>query len=245
MRKSGSLLAWGVIFFALTAWGEAQAGPWNQLSPQEQQILTPHKERWDQLSPDRQERLRREAERWQRMTPEERKQAEERYKRWQGLAPQEKEAIRQHYRDFRNLPPEEQERSAAVPNASRNCPPSNESNCASNGRRRARQSGGISGAAKQPQACRGIPRFAGHRAPTGSQLLPLFPFCPLPFALLISYPSPLPLFFFPLPLAPSRLSICGRCQPAPPPRVSWIRRKNRPRKKIGIPFSRGKGVLLR
>jgi hypothetical protein len=88
----------------------ASGSSWDQLSPQEQQILSPLKERWDQLPADRQERLRRGAERWQRMTPEQRKEAEERFKRWQELSPEQREVIRKRYREFRNLPPEEQEK---------------------------------------------------------------------------------------------------------------------------------------
>ena len=73
MSKHGLILALGMVFFSLMAWGEALAGPWEQLNPEEQQILRPHRGQWDQLPPEQQERLRRGAERWQRMTPEERK----------------------------------------------------------------------------------------------------------------------------------------------------------------------------
>jgi len=110
MNKYFLVLAVGMILFSMIPCREAFAGSWEQLTPEEQQVLRRFREQWNQLPGERQERLRRGAERWQRMTPEERKEAEERFKRWQELSPQEKEMIRKRYQDFRNLPPEEQER---------------------------------------------------------------------------------------------------------------------------------------
>ena len=51
---------------------------WDQLKPEERQVLKSFQDRWEQLPPDRQDRLRRGAERWQQMTPQERDEAPER-----------------------------------------------------------------------------------------------------------------------------------------------------------------------
>ena len=105
---------WGffilILGLAAFAWGQPSGSSWEKLSPQEQQVLKPFKDRWDNLSPDRQERLRKGADRWQKMTPDDRKEAQDRFKRWQDLPPDQRDLIRKRYDEFRRLPSEEQEK---------------------------------------------------------------------------------------------------------------------------------------
>ena len=108
-RMNRSLRLLVVLFLiALTtpAWGRS----WDQLTPEERQVLKPFRDRWNQLPPERQERLRNGAERWRNMTPQERQEARERSRRGRGLPPEQRENIRNRFREFRQLPPEQQER---------------------------------------------------------------------------------------------------------------------------------------
>ena len=70
--------------------------PWQQLSPEQRQVLAPYRERWNQLPPGRQQAIARGAERWQQMTPEQREQMHE---RWRDATPQDREQAREKWHD--------------------------------------------------------------------------------------------------------------------------------------------------
>ena len=73
-----------ILGLATFSCGQPSGSSWERLSPQEQQVLKPFKDRWDNLSPERQERLRKGADRWQKMTPDDRKEAQDRFKTMAG-----------------------------------------------------------------------------------------------------------------------------------------------------------------
>ena len=61
------LLLWPAMLWAADSNAPAT---WNQLSPEEQQVLKPFQDRWDSLPPEQRERLQQGAKRWQTMTPD-------------------------------------------------------------------------------------------------------------------------------------------------------------------------------
>ena len=78
---------------------------WEQLTPEQQQTLSPYRQQWDRLPPQQREDLARGAERWQDMTPEQRERAKRRIKQWQNLAPEDRERVRERYSEFKQMPP--------------------------------------------------------------------------------------------------------------------------------------------
>ena len=70
--------------------------PWAQLTPEQQTVLEPYRERWNQLPPDRQQAFARGADRWQQMTPEQRQKMQE---RWRHAPPEQREKMRKHMQE--------------------------------------------------------------------------------------------------------------------------------------------------
>ena len=80
----GTGLAAGVL--AQTPVAEESAGvTWNELSPQQQQVLKNFQQQWATLPPERQRRLSQGAARWSDLTPEQKQQARARFRKWQQL----------------------------------------------------------------------------------------------------------------------------------------------------------------
>lgn len=95
----------------------AVAVTWQELSPQQQQILKPLSNEWDslpkkrqniyigitkrypQLTPLKQQRFQEQIIRWAKMTPEQRQQAREKYKAFNQLPPEKREAAKQALRE--------------------------------------------------------------------------------------------------------------------------------------------------
>ena len=82
---------------------------WQQLTPEQQQVLGQFRGRWNDLPPDQQQALLRGARRWESMTPEQRAQTSERAEQWQNLSPEQRQQVRERAERFRQLPPEEGE----------------------------------------------------------------------------------------------------------------------------------------
>ena len=84
----------GMIFACPGAPAADDPIAWNQLSPEEQQVLQPFGEKWQQLSPEQQRRLQKGARRWATLTPEERGRVRERLQRWKQMSPQQRARAR-------------------------------------------------------------------------------------------------------------------------------------------------------
>ena len=79
-RRQG-LAAALVLILALLCASQVLAQPFNELSPQQQQVLQPFAKDWDSLPREKQDRLRKGAERWLNMSPEQRDEAKQRLKK--------------------------------------------------------------------------------------------------------------------------------------------------------------------
>lgn len=101
---------------------------WAELSPQNQQILTPLAGEWNQLESwrkkkwleiadryprmavEEQQRIQRRMKAWVKLTPEERKAAREKYKNVQQASPEQREALKKMWSEYQTLPDAEKER---------------------------------------------------------------------------------------------------------------------------------------
>jgi hypothetical protein len=83
---------------------------WQQLSPEQQQVLDDVKGSWEQLPPGRQVALANGAKRFIGMNATERDQANQRFAEWRKLSERERVEIGERFRLFRGLPPSEKQR---------------------------------------------------------------------------------------------------------------------------------------
>lgn len=101
----------GGLLLGLAAAAGAQAPlPWDQLTPEQQQLLEKARPKWERLPPEHQQRLLQGAERWSKMSEQERAQATERMARMKSLPPETRRNLRERAHRFHELPPEQRER---------------------------------------------------------------------------------------------------------------------------------------
>ena len=101
---------------------------WEQLTPEQQQLLGPYRKHWDRLPAGQQEDLARGVTRWQNMTPEQRERAEATPQAMaatchrtivsacasaipssSSFSPDEQQRVREAFRRYRDMPPERRE----------------------------------------------------------------------------------------------------------------------------------------
>src|SRR5512138_132820 len=112
-RPARLLTALLLVFVAVSAWANepSSAGVrWQDLTPEQQEILHRLEPRWDQLPHARQRELAQGAQRWASLSPEEQAEARERMKHWRSLDDEERREMRRRFREFKSLPSEQQER---------------------------------------------------------------------------------------------------------------------------------------
>ncbi len=76
----------------------ARGETWDELSPQEQQLLREYRNSWQRYSPDDRARLQRGAQRYLELSPHERDQVRRERERYERLDPQERNELRQKYK---------------------------------------------------------------------------------------------------------------------------------------------------
>ncbi len=76
----------------------ARGENWEELSPQEQQLLREYRNSWQRYSPDERARLQRGAQRYLELSPGERDQVRRERERYQRLDPHERSQLRQKYK---------------------------------------------------------------------------------------------------------------------------------------------------
>ena len=87
----------------------ALAIAWQDLPPQQQQILAPLSKDWDSLSKKRQNSYIRIAKRYPQLTPLKQQRFQEQMVRWAKLTPAQRQKAREKYRSFNQLSPEQRE----------------------------------------------------------------------------------------------------------------------------------------
>lgn len=87
---------------------QATAHPWQSLTPAEQDLLSPLRDKWDHLSPHRQDHMLQRAGHWVTLPPERREQIRERIARWQRMTPEQRARTRRELQRFHRLPPARQ-----------------------------------------------------------------------------------------------------------------------------------------
>ncbi len=87
---------------------EPKAPTWQQLTPQQKQLLAELATQWDQ-QPDRlRNSLIKVANKYPKMKPDEQQRVRRRITRWASLTPEQREIARQRYQKIKTQPPEKQ-----------------------------------------------------------------------------------------------------------------------------------------
>ena len=73
MNKSITHIALAILLLMNVAMAQDELS-WDQLSSEQQRVLTPMKDKWGDLSVERRTTLQHGAERWSKLTPDQRKQ---------------------------------------------------------------------------------------------------------------------------------------------------------------------------
>jgi hypothetical protein len=89
---------------------EAAGLRWQDLSADQQQLLSGMQDQWNQLPPRRQIALANGAKRFLRMDAAQRNQANTRFEQWNNLPEAERAAIAERFAEFRKLSPQEKAR---------------------------------------------------------------------------------------------------------------------------------------
>lgn len=85
-----------------------KGGPsWEQLTPQQQQILAPIQSEWASLDATRKRKWLGITKRYPSMTEKEQARLQERMREWVKLTPEERQAARARYREFKSMPPDD------------------------------------------------------------------------------------------------------------------------------------------
>lgn len=87
----------------------AMAVTWQELSPQQQQILQPLSNEWDSLPKKRQNVYIGIAKRYPQLTPLKQQRFQEQIVRWAKMTPAQRQLAREKYKAFNQLPPEKRE----------------------------------------------------------------------------------------------------------------------------------------
>jgi exonuclease VII large subunit len=82
---------------------------WQELSPQQKQILEPLGPEWDQMDDARRKKWVGIAARYPHLTQDEQARIQEQMPKWSKLTPQQKLVIRQKYKAFREAPPDKRQ----------------------------------------------------------------------------------------------------------------------------------------
>jgi Protein of unknown function (DUF3106) len=103
----GARVAAAVVDSPPAATANSPAAPlaWNDLHPNQQQLLQTYAKDWDSLPPARQQALARGAHRWLSMDPAARAEAHERFQNWQKLPEERRQLIRKRWERFQQLDP--------------------------------------------------------------------------------------------------------------------------------------------
>jgi hypothetical protein len=100
------------LFLAASAFcaGSSKKNPsWDQLTPQQQQILAPIRSEWDGFDATRKQKWLRVAKRYPKMSEKEQTRLQKRMREWVSLTPEQREAARSRFKEFERLSPERKE----------------------------------------------------------------------------------------------------------------------------------------
>lgn len=79
---------------------------WDELTPQQQEILAPIAGEWSGFEAKRKQRWLRIAQRYPKMTEKQQQRLQTRMREWASLTPEQRSAARSRYREFEQLSPE-------------------------------------------------------------------------------------------------------------------------------------------
>jgi Protein of unknown function (DUF3106) len=97
------------MFLAASAFcaGPSKKNPsWDQLTPQQRQILAPIQGEWDGFDAKRKQKWLRVAKRYPKMSQSEQARLQKRMREWVSLTPEQRAAARTRFKEFERLSPE-------------------------------------------------------------------------------------------------------------------------------------------
>jgi hypothetical protein len=97
--------------------------PWKSLTPAQQELLSPLRDKWDGMPPHRQNHLLEKTTRWVNLPPRKREEIRERIARWQRMTPAQRAEARHDLNRFHRLPPDRQTQLRAAFERFQNLPP--------------------------------------------------------------------------------------------------------------------------
>lgn len=102
MKAAKQLLGVSSLLIALGLSSHALAAPptWEELAPQNQEVLSTFQNDWDNMPQERRERLLRRAESWQQLPPECREALRDRWRELRDLSPEVRASLRQRWQDM-------------------------------------------------------------------------------------------------------------------------------------------------
>ncbi len=121
--RSASLARWLMAVLVMMS-GSLMAADWDQLTTEEQTILSPYQSQWEDLDEAQRERLQKGVNRWLGMSDGERRLVLNRFSRWQDMSPTQRRTARNRYQKFRSLPARQQQQLRSVYKRFQNLPAS-------------------------------------------------------------------------------------------------------------------------
>jgi len=135
VRKFFGTLIFVAALWATPAWSESPASSirWQELSHEQQNILSPLSKEWDDLRPwqrekmldiardyprmnqQEQARVKQRLDNWSRMTPYQRENARKKYQQFQSLPTEKQDALRQQWREYQRLSEPQREKLRNAP----------------------------------------------------------------------------------------------------------------------------------
>jgi hypothetical protein len=95
--------------FAAPVFADPKQPPWEQLSPQQKEILEPLKDEWNNYPDVQRRRALGIAERYPKLSPQEQDRVYTRLRLWNSLSPEDRDLARKNFQDLRQLPPGKRE----------------------------------------------------------------------------------------------------------------------------------------
>ena len=92
-----------------TARADDEAPAWEDLAPEQQELLQSFEDEWESLPAERRQRLHDGARRWSQLTPEQREKSRERFQQWRDLTPNQRQRARRNFERFKDMRPEQRE----------------------------------------------------------------------------------------------------------------------------------------
>jgi hypothetical protein len=113
MAKRLVRMAWAAFWlcFSLSAYASAESAQpsWEQLKPQQKEVLAPLAQEWNNLDAAKRKKWLGIAKRYPGMKPSEQHRTQLQMRDWYSLTPEQREIVREKYKTIKKLPPDKRD----------------------------------------------------------------------------------------------------------------------------------------